>query len=174
VNTLFYASAVVSMVSGILVITRRNAMHALVYLILLFLSIALMLYTLGAPFVAGLQVIIYAGAIMVLFIFVVMILTVGRLQEEREREWLAGGIWITPLTLAVVLLGLTVYALAGRGYVPQAVPVEPKEVGASLFREYVLGVELASLLLLAGLVSAFHFGRVLRAEKYGDHGDRTD
>ena len=162
------------MVAGILVITRRNAMHALVYLILLFLSIALMLYTLGAPFVAGLQVIVYAGAIMVLFIFAVMILNLGKLQEEREREWLAGGIWITPLALAVVLLGLTVYALAGSGPVPQAIPVEPKEVGASLFREYVLGVELASLLLLAGLVSAFHFGRVLHGEEKKNHGDRTD
>ncbi len=164
-NGLFYTSAIVSVVAGILVVTRRNAIHAIVYLILLFLSIALLLYTLGAPFVAGLQVIIYAGAIMVLFIFVVMILNVGKLQEEREREWLAGRIWITPLTLTVILLGLTAYALAGRGYVLQVGPVEPKEVGASLFGEYMLGVELASLLLLAGLVSAFHFGRVLRAEK---------
>jgi NADH-quinone oxidoreductase subunit J len=164
-NGLLHVSAVVTVVAGILVITRRNAMHALVYLILLFVSIALMLYTLGAPFVAGLQVIIYAGAIMVLFIFVVMILNVGKLQEEREREWLAGAVWITPLTLAVVLLGLTVYALAGRGYVPEAMPVEPMEVGASLFREYVLGVELASLLLLAGLVSAFHLSQVLRTGK---------
>ncbi|MBI2877981.1 MAG: NADH-quinone oxidoreductase subunit J [Candidatus Tectomicrobia bacterium] len=175
-NLLFYASAIVSVIAGILVITRRNAMHALLYLILLFLAIALMLFTLGAPFVAALQIIVYAGAILVLFVFAVMLLNLGPAQEEREREWLSGGIWILPLILAAILLGLTVYALsvpAGPGTDLLGKPVGPKEVGLSLFQKYVLGVELASLLLLAGLVSAFHLGIFLRGGGMRSDGDRT-
>lgn len=175
-NLLFYASAIVAIIAGVLVITRPNAMHALLYLILLFLAIALILFTLGAPFVAALQVIIYAGAIMVLFVFAIMILNLGPVQEEQEKEWLAGGIWIPPLILAAILLGLTAYALfsaTGPGPILQGKAVGPKEVGLSLFQKYLLGVELASLLLLAGLVSAFHFGAFLRAWRTESDGDRT-
>ena len=175
-NTLFHASAVVSMVAGILVVTRRNPMHALVYLVLLFLAVALMLFTLGATFVAGLQVIVYAGAIMVLFLFVVMMLNIGEHATEVETEWLKPGVWAWPSALATVLIGELTYVVVHAGHPagPMHV-VTPKEIGRSLFGPYAIGVELASLLLMSGLVGAYHLGRRAsrEEEQYGTHTDGT-
>ncbi len=134
-------------------------MRALIYLVLMFLSIALDLYAMGAHFVAALEVIIYAGAIMILFVFAVMLLNIGRETERREQEWLRGPFWVIPVILASALLALTVYAITEReGAATPLHPVPPRAVGIALFGPYILGVELASMLLLAGLVSAYHFG----------------
>jgi len=76
-TALFYVTAAVSILSTIMMLTRLNAVHALLYLIVSLLAVAVVFYTFGAPFVAALEVIIYAGAIMVLFIFVVMLLNLG-------------------------------------------------------------------------------------------------
>ena len=76
-NTVFYISAAVALASTVMVITRRKAVHALLYLIVSLLAVAVVFYALGAPFVAALEVLIYAGAIMVLFVFVIMLLNLG-------------------------------------------------------------------------------------------------
>ena len=83
-NLVFYLSAAVSVVATLMVITRVNAVHALLYMIVSLLSVALIFFTLGAPFVAALEVIIYAGAIMVLFVFVVMMLNLGPKPATRN------------------------------------------------------------------------------------------
>ena len=70
-NLLFYLSALVAVISTFMVVTRKSAVHALLYLIVSLLAVALIFFSLGAPFVAALEVIIYAGAIMVLFVFVI-------------------------------------------------------------------------------------------------------
>jgi len=156
----FYVSAAVALASSVMVITRANAVHALLYLIVSFLAVAAVFYTLGAPFVAALELIVYAGAIMVLFVFVVMMTNLGAAATQRERRWLAPGTWIGPATLAVVLLGQLVFVLL-RGDIDASavVTVDPQQVGMTLFGPYLLGVELASFLLLAGLVGAYHLGR---------------
>ena len=164
-NVAFYIAGGVAVVSTFMVITRAHAIHALLYLVVSFLSLALVFYVLGAPFVAALQVIIYAGAIMVLFLFAVMLLNLGREARAQEREWLRLRAWIGPSILAAVLLAELVYLAAGGGAgaaglpAPAAIIVGPKEVGASLFGTYLLGVELASILLLAGLVGAHRLTR---------------
>lgn len=155
-SELFYVSAAVAAISGILVVTQVNAMRALINLVVLLLAVATVFFTLGAPFVAALQIIIYAGAIMVLFVFVVMILNLGGRAEEQERTWLGSVLWVVPVILAGVLLVLFIYST--RSPAPAAAVVGPKVVGASLFTTYLIGVELASILLLAALVAAFHFG----------------
>ena len=76
-NLVFYISALVAVIATTMVITRLNAVHALLYLIVSLLSVALIFFVLGAPFVAALEVIVYAGAIMVLFVFVIMMLNLG-------------------------------------------------------------------------------------------------
>ncbi len=81
----FYVAGAVAIVSTLLTITRLNAVHALLYLIVSLLSVAIVFYTLGAPFVAALEVVIYAGAIMVLFIFVVMMLNLGERSTRQDR-----------------------------------------------------------------------------------------
>ena len=156
---LFYAAATVSLVATTLVITRLDASHALIYLIVSLLAIAVIFYLLGAPFAAALEVVIYAGAIMVLFVFVVMMLNQGRRGVNDEQAFLNPRMWIGPTVLATVLFLEVVYTLAGNSTVSAGVVVTPKAIGIALFGPYVLAVELASILLLAALVGAFHFGR---------------
>ena len=145
-----------------LALTRLNAVHALLYLIVSLLAVAVDLFALGAPFVAALEVIIYAGAIMVLFVFVIMMLNLGPHATEQERQWLTPRMWIGPSVLGAILAGELLYVLARVAVAPAgATEVGPKQVGMALFGPYVLSVELASLLLLAGLVGAYHLGRRL-------------
>jgi NADH-quinone oxidoreductase subunit J len=157
--TLFYIAAAVSLAATALVITRTNASHALIYLIVSLLAIAVVFYLLGAPFAAALEIVIYAGAIMVLFLFVVMMLNLGRGSVEQERSWLHPRMWIGPGFLTLVLFLEMVYLIAGNPQGTSGVPVTPKIVGQTLFGPYLLAVELASVLLLAAMIGAFHLGR---------------
>jgi NADH-quinone oxidoreductase subunit J len=162
-DIIFYVAGAVAVISTVLVITRLNAIHALLYLIVSLLSVALVFYTLGAPFVAALEVIVYAGAIMVLFLFAMMILNLGPQATEQESQWLRPGLWIGPAILTLILVGELIYVLVQvGGHLPSADVVEPETVGFTLFGPYLLGVELASMLLLAGLVGAYHLGRRAR------------
>ena len=164
----FYLTAAVAVLATLMALTRANAAHALIYLILSLLAVAVMFFMLGAPFAAALEVLIYAGAIMVLFVFVVMMLNLGDAGEARERAWLDARFWTVPALLATVLLvelllvfGDTTVSTAGRS-------VAPKEVGLALFGPYVLAVELASMLLMAALVGAYHVAREHSVRPGGD------
>jgi NADH-quinone oxidoreductase subunit J len=157
---MFYISAAVAVASTALVITRKNPVHALLYLIVSLLAVAVDFFLLGAPFVAALEVIVYAGAIMVLFVFVIMMLNLGAHTAEQEGRWLSGNIGVGPAILAAVLLGEIIYVfIESAGASAGGLSVPPEKVGQSLYGPYLVGVELASLLLLAGLVGAYHLGR---------------
>src|SRR5208337_841597 len=159
-NFLFYISAAVAVISTFMVITRTRAVHALLYLIVSLLAVALIFFAVGAPFVAALEVIIYAGAIMVLFVFVIMMLNLGTEAAERESQLLQPGIWTGPALLCLTLEFELVYLfITERERLSPAAIVTPKQVGIALFGPYVIGVELASMLLLAGLIGAYHLGR---------------
>jgi NADH-quinone oxidoreductase subunit J len=160
VNVVFYLAAAVAIISTVMVITRLNAIHALLYLIVSLLAVGLIFFVLGAPFVAALEVIIYAGAIMVLFVFVIMMLNLGPQASEQERRWLSPGMWVGPAILAAILIVELAYTLAQGGGPPAvAGSIAPKQVGLALFGPYLLGVEMASMLLLAGLIGTYHLGR---------------
>ncbi|HET7586927.1 MAG TPA: NADH-quinone oxidoreductase subunit J [Gammaproteobacteria bacterium] len=155
----FYISALIAIVATLLTVTRYNAIHALLYLVVSLLAVAVVFYTLGAPFAAALEVIIYAGAIMVLFVFVVMMLNLTDMAD-RERRWLNSGMWVGPGILSLVLFGEIIYMLLSGPVAAQPVHyVGPAAVGVALYTRYVLAVEIASMLLLAGLIGAYHFGR---------------
>ena len=159
-NLLFYISAFVAVLSTFLVITGKNAVHALLYLIVSLMAVAFVFFSLGAPFAAALEVIIYAGAIMVLFVFVIMMLNIGPGAAKQESAWLRPGTWIGPSVLSAILVAELIWIfLSGTGETPAATVIGPKQVGIALLGPYVLGVELASLLLLAGLIGAYHLGR---------------
>ena len=162
---LFLIAAAVAVVSTVMVITRLDAVHALLNLIVSLLSIAVIFFLLGAPFVAALEVIIYAGAIMVLFIFVVMMLNLGPVATEQESRWLRPRMWVGPAILAGVLTLELFYVLSGVQGPESMGMVPPKEVSRSLFGPYLLAVELASVLLMAGLVGAYHLGREWRSKR---------
>jgi NADH-quinone oxidoreductase subunit J len=156
----FYVAGGVAIVATALMLTRLHAVHALLYLILSLLAVAVVFYTLGAPFVAALEVIIYAGAIMVLFVFVVMLLNLGDEAARIERALLQPSMWIGPVVLAFILMAEFVYLLIeGGGNSSGKATIGPADVGISLFTTYLIGVELASMLLLGGLVGAYHLGR---------------
>jgi NADH-quinone oxidoreductase subunit J len=164
----FYIVAGVAVISTVMVVTRLNAVHALLYLITSLLSVALIFFRLGAPFAAALEVIIYAGAIMVLFIFVMMMLNLGPRTVEQESSWLKPRMWFGPSALAIILLAELIYALRRGGPQPLAHgAIEAKQVGIALFGPYLLGVELASMLLLAGMIGAYHLGRSSKREELG-------
>ncbi len=160
-NILFYVSAVVAVLATAMVITRTNAVHALLNMVVSLLAVSLVFLSLGAPFVAAMEVIVYAGAIMVLFVFVVMMLNIGPESSRQEREWLRPGVWVVPGFFSAVLLGELLLFLVSRGGSIPFVPAQttPAEVGAALYGPYILAVELSGFLLLAGLVGAYHLGR---------------
>ena len=157
----FYFAAGVAVMATLRVVTSTDPVHALLYLIISLLAVSMVFFSLGAPFAGALEIIVYAGAIMVLFVFVVMMLNLGPAAVEQERKWLTPGIWFGPALLSALLLGQLLYVLfaspsgAGIG----ATAVSAKTVGVSLFGPYLLAVELASMLLLAALVAAYHLGR---------------
>jgi NADH-quinone oxidoreductase subunit J len=157
-NGFFFIAATIALISTLMAISRRNAIHALLYLIVSLLAVSVVFYLLDAPFIAALEVIIYAGAIMVLFIFVTMMLNVG-LEKTMEKKWLNPRIWIVPSILAGILFVNFVLAVKN----VQALQVDksailPKQVGISLFSTYLLGVEIAAILLMAGVIGAYHLG----------------
>jgi NADH-quinone oxidoreductase subunit J len=158
-NIFFYIAAFVALFTTVLAITGRNAIHSLLNLIVSLLSISIIFFLLGAPFIAALEVIIYAGAIMVLFIFAIMMLNVG-LEREMENKWLKPKMWILPSLFALILFLDFIYMLRNQPFKEVAgVIVTPREVGLSLFSTYLIGVEIAAILLMAGIVGAYHLGR---------------
>ncbi len=155
----FYACAVIAVLTTLGVIVGTNPVHALLYLIVSLLAVAGVFFSLGAVFAGALEIIVYAGAIMVLFVFVVMMLNLGDSTQEQEREWLQPSVWLGPALMSMILLGVMVYAIHSVDQTNDVEMIDAKEVGITLFGPYVLAVELASMLLLAGLVVAFHIGR---------------
>ncbi|MFB3817435.1 MAG: NADH-quinone oxidoreductase subunit J [Candidatus Methylomirabilales bacterium] len=159
-NIAFYIASAVAIVSTLMVITRLNAVHALLYLIVSLLAVAVIFFLLGAPFVAALEVIIYAGAIMMLFVFAVMMLNLGPRAAAQEREWLPARAWIGPALLGAALL-VELGVVLARGSGTTGAAAGPAQVGALLFGPYLLVTELAAFLLFAGLVGAQYLGRRL-------------
>lgn len=155
----FYSAAAVALFSTFMVITGRNPVHALLYLVLSLLAVAAVFFTIGAPFAGVLEVIVYAGAIMVLFIFVVMMLNLGEAAVEQEKRWLQPRMWLVPAILAGVLLVQLILWIPHNGAMIGDREVGAKAVGILLYGPYLLAVELASFILTAALVAAYHLGR---------------
>ncbi len=158
-ETEFLFAAALTLIAAVMAVTRLNAVHALLYLIVALLGMAVIFAIAGAPFAAALQVIIYAGAITVLFVFVVMMLNLGVSAEICERQWLAPGHWRGPVALALLLFVETVFIIMNGIGSGAADVVGAKAVGTVLFGPYLVIVELASLLLLVALIVTWHVGQ---------------
>ena len=152
----FYFLSAIAVVSGVLVITRRNPVHSALALIFTLLALAGLYLMLYAPFVAGVQIILYAGGIMVLFLFVIMLISI----EKAEREYRFNRQWHVAGAATVVLAALFVYVyLRGPNIFPPHAAVLPEglntqQIGNALFVEYLLPFEIASLLLLVAIIGA--------------------
>ena len=157
----FYVSAIVALLSTLLVITTRKPIHGLLYLVVSLLAVAMIFFAVGAPFAGALEIIVYAGAIMVLFVFAVMMLNLDDKGVKQEKAWTTLSVWVGPSMLTTVLMLQLVYSMV-TGDLPAAGlhGVDAKQVGIALYGPYLLCVELASVLLLAALVAAYHLGRI--------------
>ena len=155
---LFYAIAILMVFSTAMAVTRKHLVHAVLYLVLSFFGSAMLFYLLGAPFLAALEIIIYAGAIMVLFLFAIMMV-----QIHKDA-----GMFF-PKQQLLPAMGICIVFLAACGAILHAVPsgqvllaagaIDPKALGHHVFATHWLAVEVTSLLLLVALVGAFLLGR---------------
>lgn len=161
-DILFYIAAAVAVISSALAIAGARVIHSLLYLIVSLLAISVVFFTLGAPFAAALEIITYAGAIMVIFLFAVMMLNRGTAMDNIERESFTPKAMAIPAILVLVLLvsfGMMVFKVGAFSATPGG--SGPKDIGMALFGPYLIAVELASVLLLTGLVGAYHISRRL-------------
>ncbi len=156
----FYTASAVAILATLGVITAAHAVHALLYLIVSLLAVAMIFLLFGAPLAAAFEIVIYAGAIMVLFLFAVMMLSPGPQSADRERGWLRSAFRAGPLLLSVVLvIELAAVVASGPLQRPGAAELGPHAVAEALFGSYLPAIEMASMLLLAGLVGAVHLAR---------------
>ena len=161
---IFYVCGLIAILTTFRAITHNNPVHALLYLIVSFLSISGIFFSIGAYFIGALEIILYTGAIIVLFVFVVMILNCGENTEKQERKWLKPFFLITSSIISSFLLSLLIYVIVTTNIknINSNVfysKIDIKSVSISLFSSYILAIELISMLLLAGLVVVFHLGR---------------
>lgn len=162
----FILLAAVALGSAAMMLLSKNAVHSALWLVLNFATVALFFLWLGAPFIAMVQVTVYAGAIMVLFLFVIMLL--GAELVKQERNVLRNQpLWT--LFLAVLFVGLAAFFFLGSGAGPTPPAFadaaaarafgDPQAIGRTLFTDFVLPFQVAGLLLIAGLIGAIVLAR---------------
>ncbi len=197
----FYALGLVAIIASLRVIMLANPVHAILSMIVSLLALAGIFFIVGAPFAGALQVIVYAGAILVLFVFVIMMLNIGIKNDERESRWLSGEVWAVPTGLTLII-AVVLYAMIAMGHgdssnssaaahiagvagtsLPVAstsLPmmgtetVSAKQVGIALFSEYLMLVEVAAMLLLGALVAAYHLGKKALDDENVSHSSHSN
>jgi NADH-quinone oxidoreductase subunit J len=169
-TVLFYAFGGIAVLASLLVIGQRNPMYSVLLLIVSFGALAGLYVVLDAPFVAVTQIIIYAGAIMVVFLFVVMLLNVPR-EEPSPPGLLAaargrtiGGLLTLVLAIELVWALSHVYEEWFRAGVPAARLTSVREIGIALFTTYSFAFEVTSILILVAMVGAVVLARRERTE----------
>ncbi len=160
---MFWVFAVVGLFSALMVVTRRNPVHSVLYLLVTFFSVAAIYVVLQAEFIAVVQILVYAGGILVLFLFVILLVDVRR--EPGLRRMGAGHLMLAIALTAMVALPMAIYFLgaspetAGDTLVLRADGGNLETVAMSLFRYYLLPFEVVSILLLVALVGAVVLAR---------------
>ncbi|HVG32352.1 MAG TPA: NADH-quinone oxidoreductase subunit J [Pyrinomonadaceae bacterium] len=196
----FWVFAVAALVAGLLTVLARNAVHSALFLISSLVSIAALFILLGAEFIAGVQILVYIGGVMVLFLFVIMLVNVGAEERGRERIFNSGPQVMVSIVVAALLAGGLVYAL-GQGWqglhrrdqvaLRQAavqrtaqqqdlavsatgttrITKETERVGSSLYRYASLPFEIASVLLLVAIIGSVMLARTIKQEAAADDVD---
>jgi NADH-quinone oxidoreductase subunit J len=156
---IFYIAALVALVATGAVVLARNAVNAVLYLLVSLFAVALMFYGLGGPFVAIIEIIVYAGAIVVLFLFVIMMLNIARIEEQTDLRPPTRAQLALPVILAGLLaIDACIGIYAGAVGNISGAPISAAQIGTALYKQHYLGVELASLILLIGLIGGMHLG----------------
>ena len=152
----FYFLSGLAIVSGILVITRKNAVHSALALIFTLLALAGLYLMLYAPFVAGVQVILYAGGIMVLFLFVIMLVSIEKSEREAQfnKQWLIGIFATAALGVLFVFAFTHSQSVFSDRMIELPEQLNTQQVAVWLYGNYMLPFEIASLLLLVAIIGA--------------------
>ena len=161
IDSLFYLAAAVAVIASLKVVTGSNTVHALLYLVVSLLAVAVCFYLMGAPFAAGLEVIVYAGAILVLFVFAVLMFGLGKDETINAPKSKSVTNMFGAMLLAFALL-LELTVIINNAQIQQTLQanvVSSKAVGIMLYGPYLLAVEIASFLLLAGLLAGYHYAK---------------
>jgi NADH-quinone oxidoreductase subunit J len=157
---LFYFLSFLAIMFGLMVVLSKNPIHSVLYLVLTFFAIAGHYVLLNAQFLAAVHIIVYAGAIMVLFLFVIMLLNLNKETEPHKSLWLKGSAAVASGSLLVVLVG----SLKNAENIQSANPYNAnigliEDLGKTLFSDFLLPFEVASLLLLSAMVGAVMLGK---------------
>lgn len=170
---LFCGVAALALTTAILVVAMRNPVHSALFLLVTFTCVGILFVMKAAEFVAATQILVYAGGIMVLFLFVVMLINVRHLPQEQIRS----SFWAPGLLVSLALFGLLAYAIRSGGLAPAVVNESalraaavtaggaPEEignaeaVGLTLYRDYLVPFEVASLFLLVAMIGAIVIGK---------------
>ena len=166
----FFILAIVAVAAALGMLLSRNAVHSALFLVLNFVTIAVFYLILNAPFISMVQITVYAGAIVVLFLFVIMLLGAEKLRGIGDLS--GGGRWqrFLAFALALVLIGVFAYLLLTEsasvsGEIP-FIDSSPSQLGLVLFENYVLPFEVTGVLLLAAIIGVVVLGR---AKKEGEN-----
>lgn len=157
---LFYLLSFLAIMFGLMVVLSKNPIHSVLYLVLTFFAIAGHYVLLNAQFLAAVHIIVYAGAIMVLFLFVIMLLNLNKETEPHKNIWLKTSAAIASGSLLVVLVGSLKNAesmVVKSDFNPNIGLIE--NLGKTLFGEFLLPFEVASILLLGAMVGAVMLGK---------------
>ena len=151
---LFFVCAAVALLGAVSMIAAREPVHSAFSLILVMMSLAVLYLLLGAAFVAAVQILVYAGAIMVLFVFVIMLLNAG-VEEQTKGSRVAIVFGIPGMLLGSLLIAWVVLKHSGTGDVAVgALPGAPNVIGQLLFHEFLLPFEVTSILILIAIMGA--------------------
>ncbi len=163
----FYIISAIILLSAILMVTARNLVHAVVYMVISFVGVGALFFTLQAEFVGAVQILVYAGGIVVLFLFVVMLVNLG---EVNQIDFLHKQ-WLPATVLMLVLVAEIGFLLWGNGAGLPAAPEQTggvlraveagntETIGMTLYTDYLLPFEVASLLLLVAMVGAIYLAK---------------
>lgn len=161
---LFLTTALIAVIGAVAMLLSRNAIHSALFLLLNFIAIAVLYLLLQAPFLFAVQLIVYAGAIIVLFLFVLMLL--GAERSEEERDVLGWQRWVA-FAMAGLLLAEALYVALGQPAAAAPAPADgfgdPEQIGAALFTTYLFPFELTSIVLLAAIIGVVVLSRPLRS-----------
>ncbi|MBK8364539.1 MAG: NADH-quinone oxidoreductase subunit J [Bacteroidetes bacterium] len=157
--SLFYFLAFLAILSALMVVVAKNPVHSVLYLIITFFAIAGHYILMNAQFLAAVHIIVYAGAIMVLFLYVIMMLNLNSNVEPHKNRWLKFAATVSGGLLMVVLVGAFRQASTSVAVVQNSEVGLIKNLGLVLFREYALPFEISSILLLTAMVGTVMLGK---------------
>ncbi|MBK7431753.1 MAG: NADH-quinone oxidoreductase subunit J [Bacteroidia bacterium] len=157
--SLFYFLAFLAILSALMVVISKNPVHSVLYLIICFFAIAGHYVLMNAQFLAAVHIIVYAGAIMVLFLYVIMMLNLNSNVEPHKSKWLKVAATVSGGLLMTVLVGALRQATTTVASVPNSDVGLIENLGLVLFREYALPFEVSSILLLTAMVGTVMLGK---------------